>query len=318
MKNTRFNAGFTSVEMLMASAIAAVVVGIAALTAYAVSAAPRQYAQVVAVTLPNGAIANFYPGQTGTSMGTVVMPNFDAIARAEALREMFNADIAQSVAVFCLARNTGNYNTIRPGSIPSAPAGTVLDTPDAFRAYLGTLYTAAPTTFVSFRNYPSSAPCFSIFMLGYSNNRAAMPLIALYDFDIVSAKDPNNPLTTLGNYVALRRYVNGSLTSYFDGIYRLSGDGTDSWFPPIVSFERQNRKAVVEGATSIDRFKIAEEKPFYLVFWPDPARDSLRLPTGNATSNLNPSFAAGDPRKAYNHMAGRTSFMFAVPMFPSS
>ncbi len=318
MKKTRFNAGFTAAEMLLASALAAVVAGAAALTAYAISAAPRQYAQVVAVTLPNGAIANFYPGQTGTSIGTVVMPNFDAIGRAEALRERFNTDIAQSVAIYCLARNAGNYNTIRPGSIASPPAGTVLDTADSFRSYLGTLYSSASTTFVSFRNYPSSAPCFSIFMLGYSNNWSAMPLVALYDFDIVTAKDPNNSLTTLGNYVCLRRYVNGALTAYYDGIFPISGDGTDSWFPPIVSFERQNRKAVVEGATSIDRFKIAEEKPFYLVFWPDPARDSLRLPATNTTSNLNPSYGTGDPRKAYNHMAGRTSFMFTVPMFPSA
>ncbi len=318
MKKTRFNAGFTAAEMLMATAISAVVVGIAALTAYAVSTAPRQYAQVVAVTLPNGAISNFYPGQTGTSIGTVVMPNFDAIARAEALREKFNTDVAQSVAIYCLARNTGNYNTIRPGSIAAPPAGTVLDTPDAFRIYLGTLYTAASTTFVSFRNYPTSAPCFSVFMLGYSNNWSAMPLIALYDFDMVTAKDPNNALTTLGNYACVRRYVNGALTSYYDGLYRLSGDGSDSWFPAVVSFERQSRKALVEGATSVDRFKLAQEKPFYLVFWPDPARDSLRLPTGSTTSALNPNFATSDPRKAYNHMAGRTSFMFAVPMFPSS
>lgn len=318
MKRSRFNAGFTAAEMLMASALAAVVAGVAALTCYAISAAPRQYAQVVAVTLPNGALANFYPGQTGTSIGTVVMPNFDAIARAEAMRERFNTDIAQAVAVYCLARNTGNYNTIRPGSIASPPSGTVLDTPDAFRTYLGTLYTAASSTFVSFRNYPSSAPCFSIFMLGYSNNWSAMPLVALYDFDIVTAKDPNNSLNVLGNYVCVRRYVNGALTAYYDGVFRLSGDGTDSWFPAIVSFERQNRKAVVEGATSIDRFKVAQEKPFYLVFWPDPARDSLRLPTGSSTSSLNPSISTSDPRKAYNHMAGRTSFMFAVPMFPST
>jgi hypothetical protein len=116
----------------------------------------------------------------------------------------------------------------------------------------------------------------------------------------------------------VRRYVNGALTAYYDCIFRLSGDGTDSWSPPVVSFERQVRKALTEGATTTDRFKVAEEKPFYFVFWPDPAADSLRLPAGNTLGSVNPTFATTDPRKAYNHMAGRTSFMFVVPLFPSS
>ncbi|MCE9520139.1 MAG: hypothetical protein K8R87_11385, partial [Verrucomicrobia bacterium] len=108
-----------------------------------------------------------------------------------------------------------------------------------------------------------------------------------------------------------------TLTSYYDICFKLSGTGTDSWYPAVISFERQARKAVVEGSTSIDRFKIAREKPFSLIFWPDPSRSSLQLPNGNTTSSYNASFATTDPRKAYNHMAGRTAFMFAVPLFPA-
>lgn len=316
MNRLRHRAGFTAAEMLVATAIAGVVVGSAALVCSAVARAHRTYANVTTVTLPNNALANFY-AQTGTTVSTYIAPNFGSVARAESLREKFNGDVAQAVAVYCLARNSGSYNTIRPTTIPSPPAGTNLDTPDAFRAYLATIYSGATSTFVSYRNYPSSAPCFSIYLLGYSSNATTIPVLAVYDLDLVTAKDPNNSAVTVGNYVTLRRYVANTLTDYYDVIYPISGTGTDSWYPAIVSFERQSRKAINEG-TSIDRFKVAREKPFYFIFWPDPSRDSLKLPSGNTTSLLNPGFSSSDPRKAYNHMAGRTSYMFTVPLFPSA
>jgi hypothetical protein len=122
----------------------------------------------------------------------------------------------------------------------------------------------------------------------------------------------------MGYYVSLKRFVGDTLTNYYDCIYQLAGDGTDSWYPPMVSFERQSRKAIVEGSTTIDRFKIAERKPFYLIFWPDPSQGTLALPTGNTLSSLNPGLSTTDPRAAYNHMAGRTAYMFAIPAFPSS
>ena len=316
MKRFRQAGGFTAAEMLIASSIAAVVVGMAALTVYGISLGQRRFTEVTTVTLPNGALSNFYSGQTGNTVNTVIAPNYDAVGRAEALREKFLSDQRQAVAVYILARNAGNYNTIRPPNITAPPAGTNIDTADGFRAYLATLYASASTTFVSVRNFPASAPCLSIFLLGYSSNSTAIPILAVYDMDIVSAKDPSNTTVTLGSYVSVRRYVSGTLTAYYDCMFKSSGDGTDSWYPPFVCFERQCRKAVTEGSTTIDRFKVAEEMPFYFLFWPDPSRDSLRLPSGNTTSALNPSFATTDPRKAYNHMAGRTAFMFVVPMFP--
>ncbi len=317
MKRRFMAAGFTAAEMLVASAIAGIVAGTAALTIYTVTLAQRQYSQIASFTLPNGALANFYPGRTGTSVNCAIAPNFGAVAQAESVREKFIFDVSQAIGVYCLARNSGNYNTIRPTGITSPPAGTNLDTPDAFRSYLGTLYSAAPTTFVSFRNFPATAPCLSIYVLGYSNNAATIPVTAVYDLDVVSAKDPTSGVI-IGNYVSVRRFVNGALTAYYDCCFKLFGDGTDSWYPAVVSFERQSRKALVEGSTSIDRFKIAKEKPFCLVFWPDPSRSSLKLPNGNTTASYNTSFTSTDPRKAYNHMAGRTAFMFVVPLFPST
>jgi prepilin-type N-terminal cleavage/methylation domain-containing protein len=314
----RFRAsGFTAAEMLVASAIAGIVAGTAALTIYTVTLAQRQYTQIATFTLPNGALANFYPGQSGNSVNCAVAPNFSAVSQAESMREKFILDVSQAVGVYCLARNSGNYNTIRPTGITAPPAGTNIDTPEAFRVYLGTLYASASTTFVSYRNFPTTAPCLSIFVLGYSNNSAIIPVTAVYDLDIVSAKNPLSG-TVVGNYAAVRRFVNGALSAYYDCCFQLSGEGTDSWYPSVISFERQVRKAVAEGSSSIDRFKIAEEKPFSLVFWPDPSRSSLKLPNGNTTSSYNASFSSTDPRKAYNHMGGRTAFMFVVPLFPSS
>ena len=54
------------------------------------------------------------------------------------------------------------------------------------------------------------------------------------------------------------------------------------------------------------------------MFWPDPSRSSLKLPNGNTTGSYNTGFPSTDPRKAYNHMAGRSAFMFVVPLFPSA
>jgi len=307
------NRGFTAAEMLVATMLSAVAIGMGALTIYAVSNAQRQYDNIATVTVPTGALTNFY-NSSGTSVSTFITPNFSAVAQAENMRQRFLEDVAQAVAVFPLSRASGTWNTLRPFDITSPAAGVVLDTPDAFRSYLLTLYTAA-SIYTSYRNFPSTQNSLTVYILGYSANASTIPILATYDLDVVPAQTSG---VNMGYYVSVRRYVGNNLTNYYDCVFKLSGDGTDSWYPPVVAFERQSRKGVVEGSTTIDRFKIAEEKPFFLMWWPDPSRDTLRLPSGNTTSNFNPSFATTDPRKAYNHMAGRTAYMFAVPMFPSS
>jgi hypothetical protein len=305
------NRGFTAAEMLVATMLSAVAIGIGATVIYAVSNAQRQYDNIATVTVPTGALPNFY-NSSGTSVSTFITPNFSCVAQAENMRQRFMEDVSQAVAVFPLSRASGTWNTVRPYDMTSPAAGVVIDTPEAFRSYLLTLYTAA-SIFTSYRNYPSGQNSLSVYMLGYSANSATIPILAIYDLDVVTAQTSG---VNMGYYVSVRRYVGNNMTNYYDCVFR-TGDATDSWYPPVVAFERQSRKGIVEGSP-IDIYKVAEEKPFFLMFWPDPSRDSLRLPTGNTTSSLNPSFAATDPRKAYNHMAGRTSFMFAVPMFPSS
>jgi hypothetical protein len=77
----------------------------------------------------------------------------------------------------------------------------------------------------------------------------------------------------------------------------------------FITFERSARLALRETPATIERFKRAAERPFYFIWWPDPAARHLG-PVAN-------TFASSDPRQAYNQMAGRTSFMFTTPMFPA-
>lgn len=338
MTRRGLNAGFTAAEMLVATAIGAMIIGAATLAYATLMGGQRQFTQVSTVRLPTGALTNFY-SISGTNVSTYMAPNFGSVARAESLREKFIADVEQSIAVYCLYRATNVFNTTRPSTIPSPPYGTVLDTPEAFRAYLATAVPTSAATFAAYRNIPtapnitSATPSFSVFILGYSANATTIPVLAVYDIDFVQATNPNGTGTVIGTYASVRRYVSGALSAYYDVVYpaavqkTMTGTTalTEGWNPPVVSFERRSRLALVEGSTTIDRFKVAAEQPFYFIFWPDPAEDNLALPlnsspyvTASSTYILNGSYLATDPRRAYNHMAGRTSFMFTVPMFPSS
>ena len=314
--------------MLVATMIAAVVIGAAAMAYATFTRGQRQLTQVATVRLPNSNIQNNFYGVNSVSITTFVAPNFGSVARAESLREKFIADVEQAVAVYCLYRTT-NLNTVRPATIPSPPYGTVLDTPENFRLYLATAVTASASIFQKYRNYPQSPditatlPNLSIFILGYSANATTIPVLAVYDIDFVTATNPNGTGTLVGTYASVRRYVSGTLTAYYDVIYPAVGSTeTENWNPISVAFERRSRLAVVEGTaltTGYDRFKVAAEQPFYFIFWPDPSRETLALPRGALVSGvMNPSYSATDPRRAYNHMAGRTAYMFTVPLFPSS
>lgn len=312
----RLRAGFTAAELLVATAIAAMVIGAAAMAYGTLARNQRNFTEVATVKLPTNAKTNFYPDQSGTTVITYIAPNFGSLARAEVMRERFMADCAQSIAVFCLYRNANVFNTIRPTTIASPPAGTLLDTPEAFRTYINTAVTGASAVFTQSARNVGTTPNFSIYLLGYSATAATIPVLAIYDLDMVTATEASTT-TVVGTYAAMRRYVGTNLTHYYDVVYRTTS--TDNFVPPIVAFERRSRLALVEGSTTIDRFKKAAEQPFYFIFWPDPAEESLALPLNASPSGtLNGTYSTTDPRRAYNHMGGRTSFMFTVPVFPSS
>ena len=58
-----------------------------------------------------------------------------------------------------------------------------------------------------------------------------------------------------------------------------------------------------------DPFAVAVNQPFTFVWWPDPLLSSLG---GSAVPPL-----SNNARANYSNMAGRTSFFFVLPAFPS-
>lgn len=325
--------GFTMAELLMAMAVGALVVGAAAVSFGTFTRAQPQAGNSVQVVLDNARMAAYY-GMAQTSVEAVVAPNYGSVARAETLRERFIEDTMSGTAVFCLARN--RPNTYHPHEIPYDPAvdTTVLDRPLSFFSHLvaKTLTTGVSvTSFISTaRNHtPLPVPAAStstagstysygasVFVLGYSSNPGALAVIAVYDIDIDKVSDP------AGFYASVKRWASSPatgprLTDYYDVFYPPTNPATwpsttDQFAPLFVSFERSTLLARTES-TAIDRFKLAHEQPFSFVWWPDPAARTL-----DATRARGTSFDSRDPREAYSHMLGRTSFMFTVPMFPAS
>jgi hypothetical protein len=163
----------------------------------------------------------------------------------------------------------------------------------------------------------------SIFILGYSKTQGRLKVISVYDIDVIRFTDAANPQ---GFHASVKRYSDDPRGSTFplafSGGYEVffppslpnpnptnpSAWATDGFAPLFITFERSSRLSILEG-TGIDRFKVAAERPFYFIWWPDPGARHL----GPQPNTLNPK----DPRQAYNHMAGRTAFMLTVPMFPA-
>jgi hypothetical protein len=130
-----------------------------------------------------------------------------------------------------------------------------------------------------------------------------LSVLAVYDIDLTPTTSP------AGTYVSVKRYQsNAEPTHYYDVFYAASS-GTVPFKPLVVCFERSVRRALVEG-NSIDRLKQAAERPFYFIWWPDPAAPELE-------AYAEPEYSDNDPRASYAAMGGRTAFFFAVPMFPS-
>ena len=309
---------FTSAELLLVLAIGAVVIGGAVVSFGTLVRNQPRVSAVVEADL--GTRLNAWYGlPLSTTKKTVnSAPNYGAVALAEKLREQFSYDIISATAVFCLSRDSSTSNTYHPTSITYNPAtDEILDTAGKFRDHLIAKGLIPSAQFGNDRNFSSSKSNASIFILGYGKNANEMSVIAVYDIDVVKVLKPD------GFYASVRRYVGPPVVSvnepegyevfyppydYNSTTWSSSSGTTDAFTPLFVAFERSARTAVSEG-TSIDRFKKAAERPFYLIWWPDPgARDLRKQPN---------SYPSTDPRAAYNHQGGRTSFMFTVPMFPS-
>ncbi|MDB6072817.1 MAG: hypothetical protein JWO89_457 [Verrucomicrobiaceae bacterium] len=308
--------GFSSVELLLALAIGAALIGAAAIAYGSIARSQPRVGSSVIVGLDSNKVGNFYNLGQSTVQASVA-PSYGALAQAEDMRERFLADTLSATAVYCLSRT--DINSYRPYSIIYNPAtDLVLDTNVNFRQHLINKGLTSSGAFTNKRNYDATSTNATIFVLGYSSISTALTVSAIYEIDILRATSP-----ATGYYASVRRYVatatsSAALTQYYDVYYpppptppgSLKAD-TENFAPIWVSFERLNRKDKPE-TVDIDRFKAAREKPFYFIWWPDPSARTLGMQFAS-----NNAYAPTDPRKVYNHMCGRTSFMFTVPMFPS-
>jgi hypothetical protein len=306
--------GFSSAELLMVLAVGALVVG-ASMVAF--GTVVKNQPRVASVTEVDVGLARMqaYYDLNQSKKNVVTAPNYGAISLAEKLREQFHMDVMSATAVYCLARD--NPNTFHPFWISYTPGtDAVLDTSLKFRDHLIARAGVATGLFKTDRNFSSSSNA-SIFILGYSKVAGELNVAAVYDIDLVRTTSP------AGIYASVKRYQGGPrepgssttrttpVPDYYDIFYPPSASGTawstDGFTPLWVSFERKARRAVPEG--SPDLYKLANGQPFHLIWWPDPGAPNLKA----VANYLLPS----DPRRAYNHQGGRTSFMFTVPMFPA-
>jgi len=291
--------GFTFVELLVGSAMAAMFLATAVMTLQAVNANSKSYSSLIDVTIGTTAKRNFYDS-SGSSIRCYAAPNYGLSGKVIEMRDRFREDISRADGVYCLPRS--DFNSVRPEFL-QIPEGTqpTLDTPEAFRNFLATSVPTSAATYDSYRNVPAATePNLTIFMVGPEVGNDYMRVIAIYEIDLVT------PTNISGVYASVRRYYNDQLTNYYDIFYH---DGPNAPFAPlVVAFESESRLIESEG-TAIDQFKVAPRGPFYLVWWPDPALNPFERPVATVPTT--------GPVADYGLMSGKTSYQFAVPVFPS-
>lgn len=319
--------GFNSMELVLVVSLSAIVIG-AIVVMYGTLVRSRPaVAHIVDVPLASARLTNFYNSTSADLRDTHAAPAYGSLALAEELREQFHHDVLSATAVFCLSRSVDN--TWKPSYISYNPTtDDELDTPQKFRDHIIRVGGAPAALYKDFRNPGATAatndPNASIFILTYTSNTNFLRVQALYDIDVIRFSATNQPL---GFHASVKRYtdpsVNPTTTNHsliFQGGYSVfyppsnieavaaADFATDGFTPLYVTFERSTRLALSE-TPQIDRFKAAAERPFYFIWWPDPAAWHLREQKNGSDSKT--------PQHAYNQMAGRTSFMFTVPMFPA-
>ena len=287
-------AGFTFVELVVAMVIGAGVILVAVL-AYGAIARNGPSRHQSNVTLTN-AVALY--GTTNSLIAVSEAPSFAAAAMADSMRERLLSDISSASAVCCLARNKPNATGLRVTNLALPTNFDVrgMVTPDNFRT---NLIEPLQNVYSSYSGATTNANL-SLYILGYSGNATNVIVKAIYETDLVSLT--NNPPDV---YASVRRYVGPIMTDYYHVFYP---GQTNNFSPLAVYFDQASLGS--SGTASIDRYRLAAGRPFYFVWWPDPARKNL------ASSYLPETLTNSSPRFVYSGMAGATSFFFVIPVFP--
>ena len=293
-RKRKTSSGFTFIELIVAMCIGAAVIMVAVL-AYGTISRNGPSRRQSNVTLTN-AVA--YYGTTNSLIAVSEAPSFGAAAMAESMRERLLSDISAASAVCCLARTRPNPSGLRVTNLALPTNFDVrgMVTPENFRTNL-----IDPTQSVyAAYNGATTNSNLSIYILSYSGNATNVTVKAIYETDLISMT--NNPP---GVYATVRRYVGPLMTDYYHVFY----PGQTNNFSPVAVFFDQASLGN-SGTPSVDRYRQAAGRPFYFVWWPDPARKNL------ASSYLPESLTNTSPRFVYSGMSGATSFFFVIPAFP--
>ncbi len=296
-KSNRFLEGFSFVELLVAVALFAITITAGVIAYQSISSRAAWTGGSIDVTLTSGVSANFY-GMTNNIVAVNLAPSLGEILRAETMREFLNEDLNASTAAFCLARN--GLSTVRPSTI-SVGAGFDPRTnlsPNAFRGLLG----GGASTFSAYTGAATNLTNTSLFILEATTNAASIRVRAVYEADFSPTTSP------VGTYASVRRYVQGTLTSFYHVFYE--GTNTHNFLPPVVYFDRTTQ--TTSGNNAVDRYLQAPGSPFYFVWWPDPsnARFWETISTNSPPTGL-------QPRTGYWQMADRSSYFFVIPALPA-
>jgi prepilin-type N-terminal cleavage/methylation domain-containing protein len=304
--------GFSLIELLVGVAITAAVITTAVMIYQNLVAKGGGRASYGTVNV--GASLPVFYGGDATSLDASFAPSYGRAAKAETMRDEFLEDLQSANAVFCLGRESANSIHPTTISISASFRGTSVDSPNAFQTLLASAIPASASIFTAYRG-ASTATNASIFILkpadsprdaigGQTAIAPTLSVQAIYDIDLIPTTSPR------GTYASVKRWQGDEVPiDYYDVFYPESS-GAVAFKPLIVCFERSVRRSYVETDV-IDRLKQAAQRPFYFMWWPDPASPSLEA------SSAVPEYDATDPRASYASMGGRTAFFFVVPMFPS-
>ena len=276
---------FTFVELVVALAVGASVVLAAVLAYGAVAHNGFPSVQDENIVVNDNSLQVFY-GMDSNTISVSRAPNFTAAAMAVDMRNRFQDDISHAVAVFCLGRD--GTNTLHPVSIPITSSNDV-------RTWAGrSNFSALLANSNAFTNSTSNAikgANLSVYVLGPSTDATHLTVRAVYDTDLVTNTTP------AGVYASVRRYVGSDLTGYYHIFYASDNWTVPNTFWPLACYFPRNFSTW------------ANAKPFYLVWWPDPASATLP-PSANASPGTN-------IRSSYTNMGGQSSFSFVIPAFPA-
>jgi len=291
----------------VAAAIGAAVITAAVIGFGVVSQLPLRQA-TENISLPTGMMENLY----GTNASFITLgsnPNYFQAAQARQMKQRLLSDVSSASAVFCLGRNASSGSAARPQDIPIPRIDFRTNaTPSAFREFLVSVKPSLGAIFPTNQAgallaTTNASICVVEGLESTRNTTNTLRFLAVYEIDFVATAQPAG-----GTLASVRRFSGTNMAvpaDYYHIHYPGETNGPEG-FRPVAAFFR--RAAADLGAG--DPFAKATNQPFTFLRWPDPLVSQLG-------GTLVPDFSTASARANYANMAGRTSFFFVLPVFPS-